>query len=267
MTDPRDRTRLRQTFDSAAERYERARPAYPDALFDALIAVTHVQPGATVLEIGSGTGKATLPLASRGFDITCVELGADLAATAKQRLASYPNVRVIHTDFDTWTPPPQRFDLAFAATAWHWLDPATRYQRVAAALKPHGHLAIWSATHAFPDGGDPFFHQIQAVYHEIGEGLPPGNPRPRPDEIAQVDLERDSGGIFRHVAVRTFDWETVYDAESYIDLLNTFSGHIAMLPWQRDRLYGEIRRRLALRPDSTLRRHWGAALEIGQLNT
>jgi hypothetical protein len=56
------------------------------------------------------------------------------------------------------------------------------------------------------------------------------------------------------------------DASGYIDLLNTFSGHIAMEAWQRDGLYGEIRRRLAARPDGLLRRHWGAVLHIAQAN-
>ena len=59
-----------------------------------------------------------------------------------------------------------------------------------------------------------------------------------------------------------FDWEVTYDAESYIDLLETFSGHIAMQPWQRERLYAEIRRRLGERPDGLLCRHWGAALHV-----
>jgi hypothetical protein len=35
-----------------------------------------------------------------------------------------------------------------------------------------------------------------------------------------------------------------------------------MAGWQRDRLYGEIRRRLAARPDGKVRRHWGAVLQI-----
>lgn len=41
-------------------------------------------------------------------------------------------------------------------------------------------------------------------------------------------------------------------------------GHIEMQAWQRDRLYGEIRRRLAQRADGQLRRHWGAVLHIAQ---
>ena len=63
-------------------------------------------------------------------------------------------------------------------------------------------------------------------------------------------------------AVRHVDWETTYDADGYLALLDTFSGHIAMAPAARERLYGEIRRRLALRPDGRLRRHWGAVLHV-----
>jgi hypothetical protein len=65
-------------------------------------------------------------------------------------------------------------------------------------------------------------------------------------------------------AIAHFDWEQVYDAESYIALLGTFSGHIAMKQWQQDRLYGEIRRRLARRPGHSVRRHWGAVLHVAR---
>ena len=63
---------------------------------------------------------------------------------------------------------------------------------------------------------------------------------------------------------RHLDWEVVYDADGYLALLDTFSGHIAMRPWQRRRLDGEIRRRLADRPEGTLRRHWGAVLHVAR---
>jgi len=66
------------------------------------------------------------------------------------------------------------------------------------------------------------------------------------------------------VEVRHFDWETSYSTQEYIDLLNTFSGHIAMERWKRDRLYSEIRRRLSTRPTKRLRRHWGAVLHVAQ---
>lgn len=262
----RDREWLRGTFDTAAARYHRARPSYPDALFDALIADAGLQPADQLLEVGCGTGKATEPLARRGFAITAIEPGVNLAAAAQEVLGRYPDVTVVTGDFEAWTPPGGiAYDLVYAATAWHWVDPSLRYMKAADMLTPGGHLAVWSATHVFPDHGDPFFAEIQHVYDEIGEGLPPDAPMPRPGELPPIDLERDSGGRFRNVSTRHFDWEIVYDAEQYIDLLETFSGHIAMQDWQRDRLYGEIRRRLASRPDRRLRRGWGAVLEVARV--
>jgi SAM-dependent methyltransferase len=258
-----ERERLRATFDRAADRYQRARPDYPQELLDALVEMTGVAAGDHLLEIGCATGKATVALANRGFRITCVELGAELAEAARRNLAAFPDVEVVHAAFETWERPRgSAFDLAYAATVWDWLDPAARYRLAWEALRPGGHLAFWGASHVFPDGGDPFFREIQEVYDEIGEGLPPGAPWLRPDELAQHDDEIIASGLFGDVRTRHFDWEVVYDAEAYIDLLETFSGHIAMAPWQRDRLFGEIRRRLAERPSATLRRHWGAVLHV-----
>jgi SAM-dependent methyltransferase len=256
---------LRQTFDRASDLYHRARPDYPEELIDHLVRVTGVRPGDHLLEIGCGSGKATLPLARRGLRITCIELSPRLAAAARQNLSAFPNVAVVDGAFEEWPLPPQgRFDLVFAATAWHWIDPALRYRKAWEALRPEAHLALWGATHVFPDDGDPFFAEVQDVYEEIGEGLAPGSAWPRPGELEGQGAEIANTGLFEIVAVRHFDWETDYDADGYIDLLNTFSGHIAMEPWQRDRLYGEIRRRLATRPDGRLRRHWGAVLHVAR---
>jgi SAM-dependent methyltransferase len=259
-----DLVRLRQTFDSAAESYQRARPDYPSELFDDLIETAGLVPGNRVLEVGCATGKATIPLARRGFQITCIELGADLAAAARRNVNDL-DVQVVEGRFEDWRPEPGiRFDLVFAATAWHWIDPAVGYLNAWRALRPGGHLAFWSATHVFPDGGDPFFAELQEIYDEIGEGMPPGSPQPRPGELDEATAQIEASGLFDVVRVRHFDWERVYDADGYIALLDTFSGHIAMEDWQRDRLYGEIRRRLAERPDGTLRRGWGAVLHVAR---
>ena len=195
-----ERERLRQTFDQAADSYDRVRPEYPDELFDDLVALTGVTPGDHLLEVGCATGKATRPLARRGFRITCVELGAGLAAAARVNLAGFP-VEV-----------------------------------------------------------------IQDVYDEIGEGVPPGVPWPSPWAGEQPDdrAEIDDTGLFEVTAIRRYDWERVYDVEEYIELLNTFSGHLSMADWKRQRLYTEIRRRLAMRPGHCVRRHWGAALQVAR---
>jgi SAM-dependent methyltransferase len=259
-----DREQLRTTFDSAAQLYHRARPDYPNELYDELVRLAGLRPGDRLLEVGCATGKATIPLARRGFAITCVELGVELAAEASSNLAEFREVRIVNSPFETWSSGPEPFDLVFAATAWHWIDPAVRYRKAWEALRPGGHLAFWSATHVFPADGDPFFHEIQDVYDEIGERLPPDATWPEAAEMPEDADEILASGLFRDVAVRHFGWEIDYDAEGYIRLLNSFSGHIAMEAWQRDRLYGEIRRRLALRPDGRLRRGWGAVLHVAR---
>src|SRR5437879_9154174 len=93
---------LRETFDQAAELYDRARPGYPAAVFSDLAELACIGPGCRVLEIGCGTGQATVPLGERGGEIVCVELGANLAAVARRRLERFPSVRVEVAAFEGW---------------------------------------------------------------------------------------------------------------------------------------------------------------------
>ena len=260
-----DRVRLRTTFDSAADLYQQARPDYPETLYDALVHGAGLHPGDELLEIGCATGKATLPLARRGFHLTCLEIGPALAARARRNLAGHRDVTIIEEPFETWRPArDHQFTMVVAATAWHWIDPAVRYRRAWQALRPGGHLAFWKADHVFPVGGDPFFVEIQDVYDELGEGLPSGATRPRPGQLPDQRGEIERSGLFTDVSVRHFDWEISYSAKRYLRLLDTFSGHIAMPTARRDHLYAEITRRLAQRPDGCLRRGWGAVLHLAR---
>jgi hypothetical protein len=82
------------------------------------------------------------------------------------------------------------------------------------------------------------------------------------ETLPSFETEIAATGLFADPVTRRFQWEIRYPAADYIRLLETFSSHIAMAPWQRDRLYGEIRRLLAARPDGLVRRHWGAVLHV-----
>lgn len=266
MTGDAERVRLAGTFDSAAELYERVRPEYPDELFSHLTKTARLGPGHRVLEVGSGTGKATAGLVEQSLHVTCLEPGPALSKIARRNFGPR-GVEVIESTFENWEKPPSaEFALVAAATSWHWVDPSRRCQLAADVLAPGGHLAVWGAHHVIPPGGDPFFYEIQEVYDAIGEGHPKDIAMPGPSPADEDALSRElDNGPFELVDTRSFAWETRYECEQYIDLLNTFSGHIVMEGWKRQALFREIRRRLTARPRREVRRGWGATLRIARL--
>src|SRR5918997_2611748 len=89
-----DRNRLRTTFDEAASLYDEVRPGYPEDLFDDVVLLSGIPAGGRILEIGCGTGQATVPFARRGYRILCIELGENMAAVALRNLEKYPNAEV-----------------------------------------------------------------------------------------------------------------------------------------------------------------------------
>lgn len=255
-----DRQDLASSFNSSAAGYQSARPDYPDELYTDLINIAGLQPGDQLVEIGCGPGKATVPMARRGFRITALEPGPDLAAEARRNLSG-ADATVITTSFEDWHPDRAGdFALVYAATAWHWVDPGIRWSKVASILADDGHLAVFGAGHAFPEGFDPFFTEIQQVYDELGEGLDSWPP-PRPDQLADPSGEYEAAG-FSVDAVRRYVWPLRYDVDSYIALLMTFSNHILMPADHRERLFAEVRRLFAERPDGLVTRHWVSTLVI-----
>jgi SAM-dependent methyltransferase len=231
-----DRARLRATFDEAAERYDRARPGYPPAVFDDLAELAGLGPGCRVLELGAGTGQATVPLAERGSQIVAVELGAGLAAVAGRNLARFPLVQVVVAAFEDWPLPPEPFDVVVAATAFHWIDPAVRVSKAADALRPGGALAVIS-THHVAGGDQEFFAEVQACYERWDPATPPGLRLPTPAQIPMRSDELDRSGRFGPVVFRRHEWELGYSTAAYLEVLSTYSGHLALAPEARGGLF------------------------------
>lgn len=234
-----DRQRLRETFDEAAELYDRARPGYPVALFDDLATLSGVGPGCRVLEIGCGTGQATLPLAERGCELVCVELGANLAAVARKRLAGFSSVQVVVSAFEDWPLPPEPFDVVIAATAFHWLDPEVRVTKAADALHPGGTLAT-IGTHHVAGGDAAFFAEVQSFYERWDPSTPPGLRLLSAAEIPRDSEELDRSGRFGPAIFRRYEWDRSYTAATYLDTLLTYSGHRALAPEARSNLLADI---------------------------
>src|SRR4051794_33625641 len=189
---------LRATFEQVADLYDRARPNYPRQIVDDLASLAGLPPRARVVEIGCGTGQATVPLAERGYTLTGVELGAQLAAVTRRKLARFPNAEVINANFETWEPERVDFDAIVAFTAFHWISTDARYTRTAELLRDDGKLAIVSTSHVLPPDGDRFFVEVQNDYEALLRDDPAtkadaGGP-PRPDDVADLGEEIASSG-------------------------------------------------------------------------
>ena len=105
-------------FGTVADLYARVRPRYPPEIAESALA-HHGGTPASVVEVGAGTDV----LVGIGAPITCVEPDALMAARLTER---FPDARVEVTTFERWAPPAGGVDVLACATAWHWLDAATR---------------------------------------------------------------------------------------------------------------------------------------------
>ena len=240
MTEERDR--LRTTFDEAASLYDEVRPGYPDRLFDDIVSLSRIPAGGRILEIGCGTGQATAPFARCGYRILCVELGENLAAVARRNLEGYPNAEVRTGAFEEFSSQEEVFDLAISATAFHWLDPAVAYPMVARALRDGGSLALFWNVHVHSNASEGFFEATQEIYareaREIWDHRYEGPPRQ--EEIPDRTKEIEGSGCFGAVTRRNYRWDETYDAEGYIRVLSTYSGHRSLDDASRENLFRSI---------------------------
>ncbi len=237
-----ERLQRRVTFDQDALLYDQARPGYPEEMFNDIVTLSGISSTGRVLEIGSGTGQATLPMARRGYQILGIEMGANMAAVARHNLMDYPQVQILTSSFEDWSMEEASFDLALSATAFHWIDPAIAYKKTAQALKPTGSIALCWHIHVQSEASQGFFEAVQSIYqHEIPEQKKDFNPLPRPDEAAdQIKEEIEQTGLFDTVHVRRYYWIVDYDTAGYIRLLSTYSDHLILEHQRRDRLFQAI---------------------------
>ncbi|BBC29290.1 Methyltransferase domain protein [Streptomyces graminofaciens] len=228
---------LRGIFNEVAELYDRARPRYPHTLVAELTGLAALGPGVRVLEIGPGTGQLTVPLAESGCDVTAVELGPSTAEVARRNLRPYPDVRVEVADFEQWPLPAEPFDLVVSATAFHWLDPATRIPKVARALRPGGLFAMVTTEHV-RGGTIDFFARAQECYERWDPATPPDLRLQDESEIAT-----DTGELAGWDDLRSYRCtrDITYATQEYVDVLLTYSGHRALDAPSREGLLGCIR--------------------------
>lgn len=196
-----ERTRAR-VFGEAAELYARRRPGYPAALYDDLLSL--VDRGERALEAGAGTGKATVELARRGFELMSFEPDRAMAALARAACAGLP-VQIHELPFEEWRGEAATFDLVVSAQAWHWIDRDRGPAVARSALRPGGIFAVWWNQAGDWDG--PVRDALDAAYErhapDLASSAADGRHPLRPDSLTIEGFER--------IEPRSYTWARRYD--------------------------------------------------------
>ena len=222
----------RFVFGEVADLYDRARPGYPQALVDDVLGFCGL-PAPRVLEVGAGTGKATVAFAARGLEIVALEPTPEMAAVAARNCAAFPRVTVEVATFEEWQGRGSGFDLVLAAQSWQWLRPGVRCRKAHEELRAGGALALFWNIPLWEDAG--LRAQLDAVYErhapELGAmGAFPGLRASK--EMASMREELDSSGLFEPLTQSLYRSSVAYSVEGWLDLLNTHSDH-RLLPEAR----------------------------------
>lgn len=267
MTDERRFTpaRRRASFDEVADLYDRYRPSPPEVVVEALVELAGIEHNRRVLEIGCGTGQLSVALARRGADLVAVELGAELAALARERLSSFPNARVEVSAFEDWALPAEAFDAVVCANAFHWLDPTVRFEKCAAALCPGGSLAIVVVHHV--RGGTPgFVADTQAAYVRWGLSEAPYEP-PAPSALPPSYPELEDLEVFSAVHRRCFELALPRTTDEYVGWLRTDSLVSTLDDGARRGFLGDIEQLIDERYGGRVARNWVYELVVAERAT
>ncbi|MFI6742822.1 class I SAM-dependent methyltransferase [Nonomuraea sp. NPDC050451] len=210
---------MAESFGVDAERYDRTRPHYPDAMVTRIVAGS---PGPDVLDVGCGTGIEARQFQAAGCKVLGVDPDARMADFAR-----HEGLEVEVSTFETWDPAGRDFDAVIAGQAWHWVDPVAGAAKAAQVLRPGGRLAVfWNASHTPPDLAEA----IAAVYRRIMPDAPIFQ-RALSDSDAYAALSAKAAdgirqaGAFGEVERWRFDWERPYTRDEWLDLLPTTGVH------------------------------------------
>ena len=111
-----------EKFSGRAQAYAAGRPGYAPAFIEYLYDRFADLAGATVADIGCGTGKFAALLLSRGTTVYGVEPNADMRAVCAEELRGFANFHLVTGDAENTTLAPASVDYVTAAQAFHWFD-------------------------------------------------------------------------------------------------------------------------------------------------
>jgi 2-polyprenyl-3-methyl-5-hydroxy-6-metoxy-1,4-benzoquinol methylase len=133
-----------EPYKGIAVTYDEIRPSYPEKLIEDIITKTGIKFSDRLLEIGAGTGKATIQFAKKGFAVHAIELGEDMAEILKKKCADYEKVTLNIAPFELWASKDNdKYDMIYCAQAFHLLDPKLKYEKCHKLLKDSGYLVLF----------------------------------------------------------------------------------------------------------------------------
>lgn len=198
------RLAARRVYGADAAGYDAGRPGYPEEVYEVLTDQCGLRRGALVLEIGPGTGRVTRRVLARGARVVAVEPDAAMAAYLARAVAG-AGVDIVVETFEAARLEDDRFDLAVAATSFHWVDQAIGVPKLGRIVRPAGWAALWWTIFDDPDRQDPFREAARGL---LGDQDPSGQRRRsgfQLDAAARCgDLKRLGG--FVDVAGRLIRW-------------------------------------------------------------
>jgi SAM-dependent methyltransferase len=239
----RDLEVRKQWYSSAAEAYDRVRPRYPETLIQRSMERTMISPAEQLLEIGCGPGTLTTSLARRRFQVTALEPNPEFYRLAKQNCQPYYQVSIENLAFEEWPLVAGRWEAVFAASSFHWIDPAIGYPKVAEALKPSGVFILFWNKELQPSYD--IYRDLADCYPNNLASLARYEDAETQDEIlAQLGQLAIDSGYFRDLNMAIEETIVTYSAEDYVSLLTTYSPYLQLDEADRNGLFESLKTKI-----------------------
>ncbi|MFH8370969.1 class I SAM-dependent methyltransferase [Streptomyces sp. NPDC018031] len=227
--DSRDHQQLAESFGTDAERYDRARPRYPAALVDRIVAGS---PGRGVLDVGCGTGIAARQFQAAGCTVLGVDPDARMADLSR-RFGTETEVAA----FEAWEPAGRGYDAVVAGQAWHWVDPVAGAAKAARVLRPGGRLAaFWNVFQLPPEVAEAFAAGYRRVAphgpFDLGAGAERAMDGYRPLFTKAAAGIRETG-LFGEPEQWRYDWAWRYTRDAWLDQMPTLGALTRLAPDER----------------------------------
>jgi SAM-dependent methyltransferase len=187
------RSEARQGYESAAAEYERGRPEVPPEALESLRQAVPSEAGATVAELGAGTGKLTRRLATGPRRYIALE---PVPAMRARLRAQAPDASVVAGVAERLPFRSHSLDGVVVAQAFHWFRAAEAIPEMHRVLRPRGVVALmWNVR-------DETVGWVQGITQILDE-YDAGSPRYR---TRQWETDWKASGLFDPLDRREFSF-------------------------------------------------------------